>query len=236
MEKRAIDVAKALARLSELTIFELRGEWRRHHRMPPPMRFSRDLLTRGISYKLQERAYGGLSTATARKLGRASADPLGRGAVKPAPPISLKSGTRLVRVRIQVQVGSPGYYFPVRENRHISAGLSWRIPVSGRVSPNGAWAVARSCVTRGGWVFRFCKQPLEVGENIRDERGPPRIFGGRRLRKQDQKITGLGHAFTPAGGRCGGKKNVQFLLAQRGVGGVDHGELTPQPSTSTQRF
>ena len=93
MEKRAIDVAKALARLSELTIFELRGEWRRHHRMPPPMRFSRDLLTRGISYKLQERAYGGLSTATARKLGRASADPLGRGAVKPAPPISLKSGT-----------------------------------------------------------------------------------------------------------------------------------------------
>ena len=94
MDKAAIDVAKALARLSELTIFELRGEWRRLHRMPPPMRFSR-----GISYKLQERAYGGLSTATARKLGRASADadPLGRGAVKPAPPISLKSGTRLVR-------------------------------------------------------------------------------------------------------------------------------------------
>jgi Protein of unknown function (DUF2924) len=97
MEKRAIDVATALVRLSEVTIFELRGEWRRLHRMAPPMRLSRDLLTRGISYKLQERAYGGLSTATARKLERASADPLGRGAVKPAPPISLKSGTRLVR-------------------------------------------------------------------------------------------------------------------------------------------
>ena len=48
MDKAAIDVATALARLSELTIFELRGEWRRLHRMPPPMRFSRDLLTRGI--------------------------------------------------------------------------------------------------------------------------------------------------------------------------------------------
>jgi hypothetical protein len=35
--------------------------------------------------------------ATARKLERASADPLGRGAVKPTPPISLKPGTRLVR-------------------------------------------------------------------------------------------------------------------------------------------
>ncbi len=84
-------------RLSELTIFELRGEWRRLHRMPPPTRLSRDLLIRGISYKPQERAYGGISTATARKLERASADPLGRGAVKPAPPISLKPGTRLVR-------------------------------------------------------------------------------------------------------------------------------------------
>ncbi|MGA7384901.1 MAG: DUF2924 domain-containing protein [Methylocella sp.] len=80
-----------------MTLFELRGEWRRPHRMPPPMRLSRDLLTRGIAYKLQERAYGGLATATARKLERACADPLGRGAAKPTQPISLKPGTRLVR-------------------------------------------------------------------------------------------------------------------------------------------
>jgi hypothetical protein len=92
----AIRTPKALVRLSELTIFELRGEWRRLHRMPPPMRLSRDLLTRGISYKLQERAYGGLSAATARRLEQA-ADSLRRGAVKPAPPLSLKPGTRLVR-------------------------------------------------------------------------------------------------------------------------------------------
>ena len=45
MNKAAIDVAQALARLSELTIFELRGEWRRLHRMPPPMWLSRDLLS-----------------------------------------------------------------------------------------------------------------------------------------------------------------------------------------------
>jgi Protein of unknown function (DUF2924) len=61
MDRSAIDVAGTLARLSELTIFELRGEWRRLHRMLPPMRLSRDLLIRGITYKLQERAYGGLS-------------------------------------------------------------------------------------------------------------------------------------------------------------------------------
>src|SRR5580704_14850836 len=97
MEKRAIDVAKALVRLSALTIFELRGEWRRLHRMPPPMRLSRDLLIRGIIYQLQERAYGGLSKAAARKLEQAAADPPSRGAAKPAPPISLRPGTRLGR-------------------------------------------------------------------------------------------------------------------------------------------
>ena len=97
MEKRAIDIAKALVRLSEVTIFELRGEWRRLHRMPPPMRLSRDLLTRGISYKLQERAYGGLSKAAARKLEQAAAGPPRRSAVKPTPPVSLRPGTRLVR-------------------------------------------------------------------------------------------------------------------------------------------
>src|ERR1700736_833541 len=85
MDKAAIDVVQALVRLSELTIFELRGEWRRLHRMPPPMRLSRDLLIRGITYKLQERAYGGLSKAAARKLEQAAAGPPSRGAAKPAP-------------------------------------------------------------------------------------------------------------------------------------------------------
>jgi hypothetical protein len=97
MDQPAIDLAETLARLSELTIFELRIEWRRLHRTPPPMRLSRDLLIRGISYKLQERAFGGLSKVVARKLERADAGPPNRHETKPAPPISLKPGTRLVR-------------------------------------------------------------------------------------------------------------------------------------------
>jgi hypothetical protein len=52
---------------------------------------------RGITYKLQERAYGGLSMATARKLEQAAAGPPSRGSVTPAPPISLRPGARLVR-------------------------------------------------------------------------------------------------------------------------------------------
>jgi Protein of unknown function (DUF2924) len=68
MEKAAIGIAETLARLSAATIFELRGEWRRLHRAPPPMRLSRDLLLRGITYKLQERPLGGLSKTILRKL------------------------------------------------------------------------------------------------------------------------------------------------------------------------
>jgi hypothetical protein len=97
MTKSSIDVAHALARLSKMTIFELRGEWRRTHRRVPPMRLSRDLLIRGITYKLQEGSLGGLSTSVSLKLERLNAEAEARDARKPAPPISLKPGTRLVR-------------------------------------------------------------------------------------------------------------------------------------------
>ena len=49
-----------------MTNFELRGEWRKLHEMQPPRRLSRDLVLRGIAYKLQERAFGGLSKSVQR--------------------------------------------------------------------------------------------------------------------------------------------------------------------------
>src|SRR5262245_66465132 len=88
--KSSIDIAETLARLSALTIFELRGEWRRRHRSPPPMRLSRDLLMRGITYKLQERPLGGLSQSILRKLERLNLDSEAGDRQKSAPPISLK--------------------------------------------------------------------------------------------------------------------------------------------------
>jgi hypothetical protein len=97
MTKAPIDMAVEHARLSEITIFELRGEWRRLHRAPPPMRLSRDLLMRGITYKLQERPLGGLSKSIMRKLERLNVESDVNAARKHAPPISLKAGTRLVR-------------------------------------------------------------------------------------------------------------------------------------------
>jgi Protein of unknown function (DUF2924) len=137
MAKSSIDIAESLARLSASTIFELRGEWRRLHRAPPPMRLSCDLLMRAIIYKLQERPLGGLSTSIIRKLERLNLDSE-TDAQKPAPPISLKAGTRLVRewrgVTYTVLVHSGGFEWNGRRYRSLSVvarkitGAGWSGP------------------------------------------------------------------------------------------------------------
>ena len=124
MDKAAIDVAQALARLLELTIFELRVEWRQLHRAPPPMRLSRDLLMRGITYKFQERPLGGLSKSILRKLECLNVASEASDAQKPALPISLKAGTRLVRewrgVTHTVLVHADGFEWKGRRYRSLT--------------------------------------------------------------------------------------------------------------------
>jgi len=85
-----------IAGLASLPIKVLQTAWHRLHGAEPPTRLSRDLLSRGIAYKLQERAYGGLSPETTRRLRSLLAAPgKERRAHSPAP--QLKPGTRLVR-------------------------------------------------------------------------------------------------------------------------------------------
>jgi Protein of unknown function (DUF2924) len=124
MAKPSNDIAKLLAGLSAATIFELRGEWRRLHRAPPPMRLPRDLLLRGITYKLQERPLGGLSKSILRKLERLNLDSEASDAQKPAWPISLKAGTRLVRewrgVTHTVLVHADGFEWNGRRYRSLT--------------------------------------------------------------------------------------------------------------------
>lgn len=93
MKPTSIDIAAELARLEALTNFELRGEWRRLHGIQPPKSLSRHLLLRGITYKIQERALGGLSKSLLRKL----TDPDMSVHRSPAPRTVVKPGTRLVR-------------------------------------------------------------------------------------------------------------------------------------------
>lgn len=97
MARGTLDVAAELVRLKELTIFDLRQEWRRLERLPPPMRLSRDLLVRGIVYKLQERAFGGLSKSMLRRLTKGAHRSRAGESRGSAAAIVTKPGTRLVR-------------------------------------------------------------------------------------------------------------------------------------------
>jgi len=91
-----IEVGRMLRALPALSPADLRSEWRRLYRSQPP-RLSRDLLIRGIAYRIQELASGGLSKATRRALlsfGK-ELEAEGRLSLQPAP--SLRPGARLVR-------------------------------------------------------------------------------------------------------------------------------------------
>jgi hypothetical protein len=79
-----------------LSLDELRREWRRLYRSEPP-RISRDLLVRGIGYRLQELEHGGLGKATRRKLKTLAKMFQATGRVAPDPGLRLKPGARLVR-------------------------------------------------------------------------------------------------------------------------------------------
>ncbi len=96
MKNASLDIGAELSRLEGLTNFELRNEWRRLHGMQPPKSLSRDLLLRGIAYKIQERAFGGLSKSILRRLSGAALEVSG-GTVRKAAPATVKPGARLVR-------------------------------------------------------------------------------------------------------------------------------------------
>ena len=92
-----LGIANQIADLAKKDAGSLREAWRRHYRTPPPRGFSRDLLMRAIAYKIQERAFGGHTKSTLRRLATiARTLQASAGQSLYAYP-SLKSGTRLVR-------------------------------------------------------------------------------------------------------------------------------------------
>ena len=88
-------IENEIAALEDLGAQELRRRWRRFYHTDPPAGLSRDLQTRAIAYKMQERVHGSLPQHVKRKL-RILAKQLGSGG-KFKPGIMLKPGAKLVR-------------------------------------------------------------------------------------------------------------------------------------------
>jgi hypothetical protein len=91
------DTEVRIIELEALTTADLQIEWRRLYRAMPPTRLSHDLLIRGVAYKVQEQAHGGLSLGVKRRLHTLSEGADQRGGSAAAPAIKLKPGTKLVR-------------------------------------------------------------------------------------------------------------------------------------------
>ncbi|HZK89403.1 MAG TPA: DUF2924 domain-containing protein [Stellaceae bacterium] len=91
------DIKARLIGLEALSTTDLRIEWRRLYRATPPTRLSRDLLIRGVAYRVQENADGGFSPTIRRMLRSRSAGSDHRGGPAVSPAVILKPGTKLVR-------------------------------------------------------------------------------------------------------------------------------------------
>jgi hypothetical protein len=116
------ELAEKLAALAMMSAAQLRAEWRRVHRAsPPPM--TADLMMRGIAYRLQEQALGGLDAASKRELARLAAA-TSTTALQVATEIRLRPGTRLVRswngTGYSVLVTEGGFLFEDQTYRSLS--------------------------------------------------------------------------------------------------------------------
>ena len=90
---RALDAQ--LAALATMSSAQLRAEWMRVHKAPAPP-LTTDLLTRGIAWRLQERAHGGLPASVMREVQQIQRQ-IERGGPARLTDGKIKPGTRLVR-------------------------------------------------------------------------------------------------------------------------------------------
>lgn len=116
------DLSAQLAALQTMTQVQLRAEWLQVHRSPPPP-LTTDLLARGIAWKLQERAQGGLPPSAVRELARLAKELAGQENVNITAG-RIKPGTRLVRdwgrASHHVTVLEQGYLYRDRHYRSLS--------------------------------------------------------------------------------------------------------------------
>ena len=119
-ESASNQLASEIAGLSSLSIKHLKERWQSLYVTEPPQRISRELLTRALAYRLQERALGGLKPSTRRLLERISKSPT----VRVVPARKTVPGTVLIREwhgnRHQVTVLDNGVIYRGQRYRSLS--------------------------------------------------------------------------------------------------------------------
>ena len=118
------ETEKEIASLPKMPRTQLVGRWRELCGTIPPPKISRDLLTRTIAYRIQEREYGGLDKNTERRLRSFARSLEAEGDVPLTPDLTLKPGAKLIREwhgqTYTVLVLDEGFEFNGRRFRSLS--------------------------------------------------------------------------------------------------------------------
>jgi hypothetical protein len=122
--RRNAKLEVGLDELQGLGLAALRQQWAELFGVAPVTRTSRDVLIRGIAWRLQEDVHGGLSKSTRRRLVQLAADLGQNGVVRAAQTTAFKSGTKLVREwkgRVhEVMICEDGYVWTGKRYRSLT--------------------------------------------------------------------------------------------------------------------
>ncbi len=91
------DIEKQVQSLQHMSRQQLRDRWREIFKAAPPTAFTPDLLARGIAWRMQEKAFGGLSADARRVFGDGETGTVVTGKQRTASRPALRTGNRLVR-------------------------------------------------------------------------------------------------------------------------------------------
>jgi hypothetical protein len=127
------DIAAEISRLSRLPLRELRAAWQAEFRRAPSKGMWRDLLLRTLTWRIQEKAFGGHDKATLKLL-----EPYGQKRAGDQRCQCLKAGTVLIRdfdgVRHSVTILPEGFVWQDKTYSSLSAiaklitGTNWNGP------------------------------------------------------------------------------------------------------------
>ena len=134
-----------LAALSHFTPGALRALWPQWFDRPPPAKLRRELLLRALAYRMQERATGGLTTATRTRLQALAEGGKHRSNGEGVEPPRLTPGTHLIREwgneTHQVTVDALGLVYRGKRYRSLSeiarriTGTRWSGPLFFGITP-----------------------------------------------------------------------------------------------------
>jgi hypothetical protein len=124
VSKRLLLPATEIGGLAGLDTDVLRERWTKLYGMAPASRVSKDVLIRGVAFRLQEEVHGGLGKSCGRQLQRLARELRDGGSIPTSSGQAFKPGTKLIRewkgkVHEVIIVGD-GYVWAGKHHRSLS--------------------------------------------------------------------------------------------------------------------